>query len=317
MADDSASQAASTRDSSRYKAAHLKAIIESAVDGMITIDEEGTVHQFNPAAERIFGYEAEEVIGENVKMLMPSPDRERHDDYLERYHETSERRIMGIGREVEGLRKDGTTFPMELGVSEFWVDGQRFYSGVVRDISKRHQLREERERAREQLHQAQKMELIGSLTSGIAHDFNNLLTGIIGCTDAALDELAAEDPARSYVDEAKKAAHRGASLTRKLLSFARERAIEPDVVDLNAAVDDAQGLMRPLITTEIDFEVSTRNEPLWVRCDEGQLEQVLFNLILNARDAMESDGRIRVESRSVELDADPGCVLGQLEAGSY
>src|SRR5690606_12805049 len=138
------------------------------VDGVIIIDAHGIVQTFNRACERLFGWRAEEVEGRNVSMLMPSPDREAHDGYIERYLRTGEKRIIGIGREVRAQRKDGEIFPCELSVGEMRQGGQVAFIGMVRDLT-------ERKRIEQELLHAQKLEAIGQLTGGIAHDFNNLL----------------------------------------------------------------------------------------------------------------------------------------------
>jgi PAS domain S-box-containing protein len=131
-----------------------RSVVDNVIDGIITIDETGRIESFNPAASSIFGYTADEVIGQNVKMLMPSPYHEEHDGYLEGYLRSSEAHIIGIGREVTGLRRDGTQFPMDLAVGEFVEGSRRRFTGIIRDITKRKQLEE-------QLLQAQKMESVG------------------------------------------------------------------------------------------------------------------------------------------------------------
>src|SRR5260370_646922 len=160
----------------------LQAVVDTAVDGVILIDASGRVLMFNPACEKLFGYAADEVIGENVKLLMPAPYRDEHDGYVTSYHRTGERKIIGIGREVSGRRKDGSTFPMDLSVGEAKEAGESNFVGIILDIT-------ERKRTEEQLVQAQKMETVGQLSGGIAHDFNNLLTVIIGNAEFLSQQL--------------------------------------------------------------------------------------------------------------------------------
>ncbi len=147
-------------------ASHYKAILETTVDAIITIDSQGIVQTFNAAAEKIFGYHAGEVIGNNVKMLMPAPYRSEHDGYIGRYLRTGVPKIIGLGRQVTGLRKDGTEFPMDLAVSEVSLKDKRFFAGIIRDVT-------ERKRLQEQLVQSAKLAAVGKLVSGIAHEVNN------------------------------------------------------------------------------------------------------------------------------------------------
>ncbi len=153
--------------------AHLRSILDTVPEAMIVIDESGVITSFSAAAANLFGYQAEEVIGRNVKILMPAPYHDEHDGYLSRYLETGEARIIGYGRVVTGLTKDGVTFPIELAVGEARAAGRRIFTGFVRDLTSRQRMEEE-------LRQSQKMEAIGQLTGGIAHDFNNLLTVVTG-----------------------------------------------------------------------------------------------------------------------------------------
>ena len=166
----------------RETAARMKALVETAVDGVILIDARGTVQMFNPACEKLFGYAATEVIGQNVKMLMPQPYSGEHDRYLDNFHRTGVKKIIGVGREVTGRRKDGSIFPMNLSVGEAKQDGESTFVGIIHDLT-------DRKHTEEQLIQAQKMEAVGQLSGGIAHDFNNLLTVIVGNAEFLSDSL--------------------------------------------------------------------------------------------------------------------------------
>ncbi len=204
----------------RETVSRLRAVVKTAVDGVILIDERGSVLMFNPACERLFGYQAEEVLGQNVKTLMPEPFHQEHDQYLENYREGGEPKIIGIGREVLGRRKDGSTFPMDLSVGEATQDGEAIFVGIVHDLT-------DRKRTEEQLVQAQKMETVGQLSGGIAHDFNNLLTVIIGNADLLSNKLKARPDLKQYCDSIAGAGLRGAELTRRLLAFSRRQDLSP------------------------------------------------------------------------------------------
>jgi PAS domain S-box-containing protein len=172
------------------QAAKLRGILESAVTAIITIDDRGLIESINPATERLFGYNAAELIGRNVKVLMPEPYKAEHDGYIANYLQTAVRKIIGIGREVSGRRKNGTTFPLHLSVSEFSANGHRYFTGMIHDLSDRKHVEEALRESERRLAQAQKMEAVGQLTGGIAHDFNNLLlviTGNLELLDQQLD----------------------------------------------------------------------------------------------------------------------------------
>lgn len=287
------------RDVSRQRAAdrevseldaRLAAFFETAVDGILTIDELGLVESCNPAAERMFGYSAAEVIGHNIRMLMPPPYRGEHDGYLQRYRETGERHIIGVGREVMGRRKDGSVFPINLSVAEMRLGGRRKFSGLIHDLSERKQLEA-------RYLQAQKMEAVGRLASGIAHDFNNLLMGIQGCCRKAAQALV---PANSgLVQEILDATGRGAALTRQLLAFSRNRDIAPRPIQVNAAVTAARVMLQHLLGDDVQVEIELAPAGGTILADEGQIEQILMNLAVNARDAMPGGGRLGIRAREL------------------
>ncbi len=276
-------------ESNPATAARLSAIVHAAVDGIITIDSRGRVDSVNPAALRMFGYSEAEIIGHDVSLLMPSPDRERHARYVSNYLDGGPKRIIGIGREVTGRRKDGSEFPLHLSVGEARVGDEVLFTGILRDLTAVKKLERE-------FLQAQKMEAIGRLTSGIAHDFNNLLMGIIGCSDMALEHLRkpGRSPAREHVEALREAARRGSSIVAKLLAFSRKSPDKTIVLDLNELVDDTQRMLSGLLGADIRLTVSRADAPAWVRAHSGQLEQVLMNLIVNARHAMPDGGALDI-----------------------
>lgn len=272
----------------RHSLARTRSILETAVDGFISIDDRGVIEAVNPAAEAIFGYEAQELVGENVSLLMPEPWRSHHDDYIRRYVETGDRKIIGIGREVVGRKKDGSTFPMELAVSEVEVGGERAFIGAVRDISKRRRLEE-------QFLQSQKMEAVGRLAGGVAHDFNTLLSSILGYAEMQLDEVPPGPEGgrvRRAAEQIRRSADRGADLTRQLLTFSRQERRRKDLVDLNHVVEGLSDMLDRLVGERVEVVHRLEPELARVATDAAQMEQVLVNLVVNAVDAMPDGGRI-------------------------
>lgn len=272
----------------------LRSVLDNALDGIISIDGRGTVQSFNRAAERIFGYIAPEVIGRNINMLMPEPYRSEHDGYVANYLRTGNAKIIGIGRDVTGLRKDGSTFPMDLAVSEFDLDGARHFTGIVRDTTHTKTLES-------QFRQAQKMEAIGRLAGGVAHDFNNLLTVMAGYGETLLLELPQGDGRRRYATEIVRAAERAATLTSQLLAFSRQSVLQPKVIEPGAVIADLSNMLTRLIGEDIKFATTFAADTPLICVDPGQLSQVLMNLVINARDAMPRGGKLTIETHSIML----------------
>ena len=263
----------------RDAAERMRAVVETAVDGIIVIDEMGLVESMNPAAEQLFGYTRSEVAGRNISMLMPAPYHEEHDTYLENYRRTGVRRIIGIGREVVGRRKDGTTFPMDLAVSLTQLKERRLFTGIVRDIS-------ERKRSEAALREAQKLESLGVLAGGIAHDFNNLLVGVIGNAGLALEELTPESPARPIVREIELIGKRAAELAHQMLAYSGKGRFKLEAIDVNTVVEEMTHLLAVSIGKGviIRYNLSPNLPP--IEGDPTQLRQVVMNLVLNASDAI-------------------------------
>jgi PAS domain S-box-containing protein len=271
----------------------LRSILETAPDAIITIDERGLMQSFSDAAEKLFGYAAGEAIGRNVNMLMSTPHHEAHDGYLERYMRTGEKRIIGIGREVEARRKDGTTFPIEIAVGEVRLGRTRIFTGFIRDLTLRVKMEQD-------LRQAQKMEAIGQLTGGVAHDFNNLLTVISGNLEMLENRLATADD-RELLEQAREACQLGAQLANRLFAFGRRQSLQPKLVDLAGLVGGMVELLRRSLGATIAIETQLAPGLPMVSVDPGQVENALLNLAVNARDAMPKGGKLLISTALVRL----------------
>ena len=283
----------------------LRTVLGSVSDAILTIDAHGIVQSANEAAARQFGRTADTLIGANVRTLMPEPHRSRHDDYIAHYLATGDAKVIGIGREVEGQRHDGTRFPAELTVTEFTLDGERRFTGVLRDISAR-------KRLEDQFRQAQKMEAVGRLAGGVAHDFNNLLTVINMYCEVLLSSPLADDDQRESVAAIRDAGERASRLTQQLLAFGRKAILEPKVLDLNELVTESARLLRRLLGEDIILMVRESPRPVRVKADPTQLEQVIMNLAVNARDAMPTGGRLTIESSIGPADGGSGTPVARL-----
>jgi len=272
---------------------HTQAILETAVDGIITINAHGSIRSMNPAAEAIFGYRVDQVKGRNIKLLMPEPYHSEHDGYLDNHIRTGEKKIIGIGREVTGLRANGETFPMDLAVSEMKLGGHRHFVGIVRDISDRRQ-------AEEQIRQSQKMDALGKLAGGVAHEFNNILVGIMGFASLAQEASNDEDLVDMSLKEISTASHRAAALTQELLTFSRKKVARTEVANVGDMIHDVTNFLGTLIGSTIQLEVEISTDDAKIEVDAGQFSQVITNLVVNARDAMDSGGKIYISTRTLD-----------------
>jgi PAS domain S-box-containing protein len=413
--------------------ARYRAIVELAFDCVITIDEHGIVTEFNPAAERTFGYGRDKAVGRELATLIIPPSlREAHRRGLAHYLETGIGPVIGKLIEIAAMRADGTEFPAELAITAIESVGPaRMFTGVVRDITRRKQseaalveserafrstfddaplgiaqvsiegrwlrvnrylasvlgyqaddlcgepfldifhpddtpmelmteadrpgdreervrrkdgqslwvrltisaLRDasgtprhfiviiedvsERRRLEDRLRQSQKMEAIGQLAGGVAHDFNNLLTAILGYAQLVADALDPDDPKRRDVEEIVKAAERSAALTGQLLAFSRKQVLLPTILNLNALIENTSVMLRRLIGEHIDLTTRLAPDLAPVSADVTQIEQIVINLAVNARDAMPSGGRLTIETENTELDGTPGTHPATPEAGRY
>jgi PAS domain S-box-containing protein len=293
----------------RRSAELLRSVLHNVADAIITIDERGVIDSANPAAERLFGYTAAELIGQNVTILMPVSSHSEHARIAD-YLRSGVAELIGQGREVECRRRDETTFPAELSVSEFQLNDTRHFTGIVRDVTAR-------KRLEEQFRQSQKMEAIGRLAGGVAHDFNNLLTVILGFSDLLLNEPPAEPGQRESLEAIRAAGERAAALTKQLLAFGRKALIEPRIIDLNHTVEQIEKLLRRLIGEDIELCLHLDRTLPPVTVDPGQIEQVLMNLVVNARDAMPQGGRLTIETQAVRELGEPHAPHADVAPGEY
>jgi two-component system cell cycle sensor histidine kinase/response regulator CckA len=271
-----------------------RSLVESARDAIFTMSAEGAITSLNPAFETITGWRREQWLGKEFGPIV-------HPEDMPLAMEMFLRVIAGETPppfEVRITTKSGGYVVGEFTVTRQVRDGEfAGILGIARDIT-------ERKRLEDQLNQAQKMEAIGQLAGGVAHDFNNILTAITGYSDLALRHLPAEDPMKTNLEEIKAAALRAAGLTRQLLAFSRKQVLQPRVIDLNAVVTDISKMLRRLIGEHIELSTHARRHPALVKADRGQVEQVIMNLAVNARDAMPSGGRLRIETDIVAGAAD-------------
>lgn len=284
----------------------LQAFLDAAPDAIITINDRGEMISVNPTTEKLFGYQRAELKGRNVSMLMPSPDHERHDGYIRRYLETGEARIIGIGREIVALRKDGATFPARLSVSEFEAHGRKYFTGMLHDISDRIAA-EEKQRAMFSEHaHASRVVALGEMASSIAHEINQPLTAIISYADASrkLIEIGSHDvdtlshALRQISEQGKRAGE----IIRRLREFVRKKEPKRTSVDINELIESAVALTahdadRYGISLEFDLEPGSYTAMV----DRLQVEQVILNLVRNSieaiNDAGKRNGEIRIGSR--------------------
>lgn len=228
----------------RSSEAHWRSVVESAVDGIIVIDARGRIEAFNPAAEQLFGYTEADVVGRNVNILMPRPYHDEHDSYLARYLTTGVHKIIGIGREVTGLRRDGTTFPVHLAVGEMVIGGERKFTGILHDLSAR-------VRMEEQLREQAALARLGEMAAVIAHEVKNPLAGIRGAIQVIGSRLPAESRDAAVTTEIVTRIDGLNDLMKDLLLFARPPQPNPVSVDIVTLVTATAGLLtrtRPLAT---------------------------------------------------------------------
>ncbi|MCB5175747.1 PAS domain S-box protein [Microvirga lenta] len=281
----------------KAREAHLRSILETVPDAMIVIDEQARIQSFSVAAERLFGCTAEEVIGENIKILMPEPYRDQHDGYMQRYLSTGERRIIGIGRVVVGQRKDGSTFPIELAVGEMRSGGQRYFTGFIRDLTESQRTEARLQELQSELVHMSRFTALGEMASTLAHEINQPLTAIAnylkGCRrllEQSKDEHA--PMLRDAVSQAADQALRAGRVIRHLREFVSRGESGRHIESLPKLIQEASALAL-VGAKEKGVRVSYRfdQDAELVLADRIQIQQVLLNLIRNAIEAMQDSTR--------------------------
>jgi two-component system sensor kinase FixL len=292
-------QALSAAEDLRSREAHLRSILDTVPDAMIVIDEHGMMQSFSSAAERLFGYAARDVVGRNVKMLMPAPYREAHDGYLQRYRSTGERRIIGVGRVVVGERRDGSTFPMELAVGEMRSSDRKYFTGFVRDLTERQQTDARLHELQTELVHISRLTAMGEMASALAHELNQPLSAIANYVKGSYRLLGSRsDPdsarLRDALDKAAQQALRAGDIIRRLRDFVSRGEADIQIESLPKLIEEASALA--LVGAKhhgvrVRFDFDPRAEAVFA--DKIQVQQVVLNLIRNAVEAMADAGSPR------------------------
>lgn len=302
--------AAESTRATMAREAHLQSILDSVPDAMVVIDISGIIQSFSAAAERLFGYSSAEVIGKNVKILMPSPYREQHDGYLERYLRTGERRIIGIGRVVVGERNDGSTFPMELAVGEMISGQERFFTGFIRDLTERQKSESRLQELQSELVHISRLTAMGEMASTLAHELNqplsaisNYLKGSRRLLEARADESSSM--MRDALDKAAEQALRAGQIIRRLRDFVARGESEHRVENVKKLVEEASalalvGAKDQAIRVRFDFDPSVE----LVLADKIQIQQILLNLMRNSVEAMQDSVKRELRLSAVRVDND-------------
>ena len=284
----------------RQSEERYRALFDRSLDCVYVHDFEGNFLDANEAALSLLGYDREEIPSLAFASLLTDDQVPLAFQTLTELKETGWQKEL---KEFSLKRKDGQIVYVESKSSVIYRDQKPVaVLGIARDITRRKQAEKEKEKLQAQLNQAQKMEAIGVLAGGVAHDFNNLLTTIIGNADLALMDLQEETPVYHCIEEMRKAGKRAAALTRQLLAFSRKQTIQPEIVNLNEIIMESEKMLRRLIGEDIDFVTVYEEEPWHVCMDPGQVDQILMNLAVNARDAMPKGGKLTIETANVDLD---------------
>jgi PAS domain S-box-containing protein len=289
---------------------HLRSVLDTVPDAMIVIDDRGIMQSVSTTAERLFGFDAADIVGRNVSMLMPSPYREQHDGYLARYFATGERRVIGRGRVVTGLRKDATTFPMELSVGEMTTGDRRLFTGFVRDLTERQATRQRLEELQAELIHLSRFTAMGEMASTLAHELNQPLTAVVSYLNGCRRLLDGSETLQNLMisdgmERAAGQALRAGQIISRLRQFVARRESERQMENLSKLIEDASALALVGVNqTGVSFACGFESAATVVMVDKVQIQQVLLNLIRNAIEAMQETERRELTISTTTVDGD-------------
>ena len=274
----------------------FETLMETAVDGIIVTNSSGLVKAFNPACERLFGYDAGEIVGKNVKALMPAPYREKHDQYMADYQSSGIKKIIGLGREVTGRRKDGSVFPMYLSVGEGRLEGESIFVGIIHDLSARHSAERQLKNLRTELLHVSRLSDMGQLASALAHELNQPLTAVVNYVKAASRTLGAEqgkstprfEKTQGLLDKAKEQTLRAGQIVKRLRDFIRKGESQRSAESMSEIVEEVLELAL-VGAAEAEIVVHTDLQPRLPHAyvDKVQIQQVILNLVRNSVEALQ------------------------------
>jgi PAS domain S-box-containing protein len=302
----------------RRSEARKAAILEAALDGIVSVTRDGRVIELNSAADRMFGYPVGGAVGLRLAdLILPPITTTPQSSGWTHVLSTGEKGMLGRRLELNGRRADGSTFPVEVAIAPIRAEGAAMFTAYIRDLTERKKTEEALRRAEEQFRQAQKMEAIGRLAGGVAHDFNNVLTVIIGFGEQLLMTMSKDHPERPAIEEIVKSGTRGADLTRQLLAFSRRQVLQPRLLDINGIVTDMEKMLNRLLGRQFPLTANLASDLPPVKADPCQIEQVLMNLVVNGRDAMPKGGTVFIETAAREVVDPCGHAHAEVAPGKY
>lgn len=295
----------------------FESVTDTANEAIVAADHLDKIVSWNRGAQKIFGYKEEEVIGKDLTIIIPERYRKAHEKGVERFLDTGRSSVLGKTLELEGLRKDGGEFPLELSLATWKTGKGTFFSGIMRDITVRKRIEEEKENIQAQLLHSQKLEAVGRLIVGVAHDFSNIILSIKGYSSRTMKELEKAGPLHENMEKILLLVDRGSKLTQQLLLFGKKEPPEFTEVDMNSTVDGLLSMIDNLIRSDI-VVTAVLDPMLWrVRADRGNIEQLLMNLVVNANDAMPEGGELLIKTANVEFDDLTSKTVTEAEPGRY